>query len=182
MFRREIRDGFYLKLLEEKHAAAIFEIVDRERAHLRRWLPWVDRTGQASDTLQFIKSTREQFASNDGLTAGIWRGTEYAGTVGTHKIDWLNKKVEIGYWIAAKFQGRGIISEACRLLIDYAFEEWELNRVEIHCAPENTKSCAIPKRLGFQFEGVLRRAQFIDGRYLDTNVFAMLAADWKTRV
>lgn len=181
MFRREIHDGYYLKLLEEKHAAAIFEIVDRERAYLREWLPWVDRTAQAADTLEFIKSTREQFANNDGLTAGIWHGDEYAGTIGTHKIDWLNRKVEIGYWIASKFQGRGIISAACRLLIDDAFEEWELNRVEIHCAPANTKSCAIPKRLGFEFEGVLRQAQFVDGRYLDTNVFAMLAEDWKGR-
>lgn len=181
MFRREIRDGFFLRLLEEKHAEAIFEIVDRERAYLREWLPWVDRTGQPADTLQFIKSTREQFANNDGLTAGIWHANEYAGTVGTHKIDWLNRKVEIGYWIASKFQRRGIVSEACRALIDHAFEEWELNRVEIHCAPANTKSCAIPKRLGFEFEGVLRQAQLIDGRYLDTNVFAMLAADWAKR-
>ena len=181
MFRREIRNGFYLRLLEEKHAEAIFEVVDRERAYLREWLPWVDRTGQPADTLQFIKSTREQFANNDGLTAGIWHGNEFAGTVGTHKIDWLNRKVEIGYWLASKFQGRGIVSEACRAFIDHAFEEWELNRVEIHCAPANTKSCAIPKRLGFEYEGVLRQAQFIDGRYLDTNVFAMLAADWKQR-
>jgi ribosomal-protein-serine acetyltransferase len=179
MFRRDIRDGVYLKLLEERHAAAIFSVVNRDRAYLRKWLPWVDLTSQAGDTLKFIKTTLAQFANNEGLTAGIWCGSAYAGTIGTHKIDWLNRKVEIGYWIASKFQGQGIVTDACRLLIEHAFKEWELNRIEIHCALGNQKSCAIPKRLGFQLEGVLRKAQLVGGKYLDTNVYSMLAREWK---
>lgn len=181
MFRRELRNGVYLALLEDRQAAAIFAAVDRERAALRKWLPWVDATHSPEDTLRFIRTTLAQFASNEGLTAGIWRGKDYAGTIGTHKIDWLNRKVEIGYWLAAKFQGRGIITDACRLLTNHAFEEWALNRVEIHCAPQNTKSCAIPERLGFQFEGVLRKAQLVRTKYLDTNIYAMLASDWKNQ-
>src|SRR5579864_576093 len=179
MFRRTIQDGVSLQLLEERHGPAIFAVVDRDRAYLREWLPWVDPTTDAGATLKFIKTTLEQFASNEGLVAGIWCGDEFAGTIGTHKIDWLNRRVEIGYWIASKFQGRGIVTDGCRALIDHAFEEWELNRVEIHCAPQNEKSCAIPKRLGFQFEGVLREAQLLDGKYVDTNVYAMLARDWE---
>src|SRR6202045_2105841 len=134
MFRLDIRDGVYLKLLEERHAAEIFSAVDRDRAYLRKWLPWVDATASSNDTLKFIKLTLAQLANNEGLTAGIWRGKEYAGTIGTHKIDWLNRKVEIGYWLASKFQGQGIITGACRLFIDHAFQEWKLNRVEIRCA------------------------------------------------
>ncbi len=179
MFRRDIRDGVCLRLLEERHAAAIFAVVDRERAYLRKWLPWVEEATGAADTLKFIKTALAQFASNEGLTAGIWCGSEYAGAIGTHKIDWLNRKVEIGYWIASKFQGQGIVTDACRLLTTHAFQEWELNRVEIHCAPGNKRSCAIPKRLGFQLEGVLRKAQLVGGKYLDTNVYGMLARDWK---
>jgi ribosomal-protein-serine acetyltransferase len=51
--------------------------------------------------------------------------------------------------------------------------------VEIHCATGNKKSCAIPERLGFQLEGVLRKALFVHGKYLDSNVYGMLARDWK---
>ena len=91
----------------------------------------------------------------------------------------LNRKVEIGYWIAAKFQGKGIVTDACRALMEHAFEEWKLNRVEIHCATGNKKSCAIPERLGFQLEGVLQKALFVHGKYLDSNVYGMLARDWK---
>jgi ribosomal-protein-serine acetyltransferase len=179
MFRREIGDGVYLKLLEERHAPAIFALVNRDRKYLRKWLPWVDLTKQVDDTLKFVKITLVQFANNEGLCAGIWHDDEFAGTIGTHKIDRINRKVEIGYWLGSKFQGQGIVTEACRLLTDHAFHEWGLNRVEIHCAPGNKKSCAIPKRLGFELEGVLRKAQLVSGKYLDTNIYAMLARDWK---
>jgi ribosomal-protein-serine acetyltransferase len=50
MFRLDIRDGVYLALLEERHAPAIFTAVNRDRAHLRKWLPWVDLTRAADDT------------------------------------------------------------------------------------------------------------------------------------
>ena len=181
MFQRDIRDGVCLKLLEERHAPAVFAAVDRNRAHLRKWLPWVDDTTSVGYTLNFIRTSLQQFANNQGFAAGIWCGDEYAGTIGAHKIDWLNRKVEIGHWLAAKFQGNGIVTDACRVLIDHAFEEWKLNRVEIHCAPANKKSCAVPERLGFQLEGVLRKAQLVGGKYLDSNVYGMLARDWKKR-
>ncbi len=179
MFRKTIQEGVHLSLLEERHAPEVFAVVDRERAYLREWLPWVDDTINADYTLAFIKNALEQFAANQGFSAGIWRGVDLIGVIGTHRIDWLYRKVEIGYWLASGFQGRGIVTDACRAVIQHAFAEWKLNRVEIHCASGNAKSCAIPKRLGFQFEGTQREAQLVNGRYLDIQVYAMLARDWK---
>ena len=75
--------------------------------------------------------------------------------MGTNILDSVNRKVEIGYWIAFGFQGRGIVTAACRAVIDHAFEERGLNRVEIHCATGNGKSCAIPEAAGLS---VRRRA------------------------
>jgi ribosomal-protein-serine acetyltransferase len=180
MFHKKIRDGVYLKVLEERHAPEVYALVERERAHLREWLPWVDMTTEVEHTLNFIKTSLQQFAGNDGFSAGIWSGEEFIGGIGTHKIDWLYRRVGIGYWIAREFQGRGIVTDACRAVIEHAFHEWMLNRVEIHCAVGNEKSCAIPKRLGFQFEGVLREAQLLNGEYHDIHVYAMLARDWKS--
>ena len=179
MFRKTIQEGVYLKLLEERDAPAVFAVVDRERAYLRKWLPWVDQSISAGFTREFIKTALQQFAANEGFSAGIWSGGEFIGVIGTHRIDWLYRKVEIGYWIASEFQGRGIVTDACRAVIDHAFREWELNRVEIHCACGNTRSCAIPLRLGFQLEGTQREAQLVGARYLDIQVYAMLARDWK---
>ena len=179
MFEKQIQEGVYVRLMEERHAPEIFAVVDRQRAYLREWLPWVDMTTEVEHTLNFIKISLQQFASNDGFSAGIWSGGEFIGGIGTHKIDWLYRRVEIGYWISQKFQGRGIVTDACHAVIQHAFTEWKLNRVEIHCAPGNEKSCAIPKRLGFQFEGTLRQAQLVNGNYLDINVYAMLASEWE---
>jgi ribosomal-protein-serine acetyltransferase len=68
---------------------------------------------------------------------------------------------------------------AARALTDHAFRVWELNRVEIRVAPENRPSRAIPERLGFSEEGILRSVQRIeDDRYLDLVVYGMLAAGW----
>lgn len=179
MFRRELQSGVSLQLLEDRHAPAVFQVVDHERAHLREWLPWVDKSTNVEHTRTFIHSTLEQFRQNEGFSAGIWRDGGFIGVIGTHKIDWMYRRVEIGYWIASGFQGRGIVTEACRAVIDHAFREWELHRVEIHCATGNDKSCAIAKRLGFQLEGVLREAQLVGDRYLDIAVYSMLAREWK---
>jgi len=178
MFRKQIQEDVYLALLEERHADEVFAVVERERAYLREWLPWVDPTRTVDDTRKFIKDSLQQFAHNDGFAAGIWCAGEFAGTVGTHPIHWIYRKVEIGYWIASKFQGRGIITAACRAVIEHAFTAWKLNRVEIHCATGNLKSCAIAERLGFQFEGILREDQPRDDHCLDIKLYSMLAREW----
>lgn len=180
MFSAPFRDGFELRLLEERHASALFKVVDRERAHLREWLPWVDATHTEEDSLSFIRSVLEQFVTNHGFAAGVWNGERLAGTVGLHRIDWLNRRVEIGYWLSREFQGRGVMTDACRAVVTHLFGELDLNRVEIRCAVENTKSSAIPRRLGFTLDGKLRDAQFVNGRHHDLLVFGMLKRDWKS--
>jgi ribosomal-protein-serine acetyltransferase len=183
MFRASVRPGFELRMLEERHAATVFALVDRERPSLREWLPWVDGTLTEEDTLAFIKASLEQFANNSGLTSGIWETSEdqprLAGVIGTHKINWPNRKVELGYWLAREFQGRGVVTEGCRAVITHLLGELDLNRVEIHCATGNTKSSAIPRRLGFTLEGTIREGELCCGRYLDLNIFGMLKKDWR---
>ena len=183
MFRASVRPGLELRILEERHAPIVFALVDRERPYLREWLPWVDGTLTEDDTLAFIKASLEQFGNNNGFAAGIWETSgdrhRLAGVIGTHKINWPNRKAELGYWLSREFQGKGIATEACRAVITHLLGELDLNRVEIHCATGNTKSCAIPRRLGFTLEGTLREGELCCGRYLDLNIFGMLKKDWR---
>ena len=150
MFQREIQDDVYLQLLEERHAPAAFEAVDRDRAHLGKWLPWVDQTTEVDYTASFIKSSLEQFANNEGLAAGIWCGDEFIGGIGTHKIDWLNRRVEIGYWIASRFQGRGIVTAACRVLIDHAFGDLQHEALQAGARVSNPASRRVLEKCAFQ--------------------------------
>ncbi len=178
MFRAEIRPGLELRLLEERHAPELFARVDSDRDYLRQWLPWVDANASEDDSAAFIRSALEQFAAGDGVTAGMWSNGRFAGVLGTHKIHRLYQKVELGYWIGYPFQGKGIVTDCCRAMVTYLFDERKLNRVEIHCAVDNAKSIAIPKRLGFKLEGTLREGDFSGGRYHDLHVFGMLSREW----
>lgn len=61
-----------LRLLEERHAEELFALTDRNRDHLREWLPWVDRTRTVEDRRNFARRSLKRFAEGDGFEAGIW--------------------------------------------------------------------------------------------------------------
>lgn len=73
----------------------------------------------------------------------------------------------------------GIVTAACRVVIDEGFHNFGLHRIEIRCAVENRRSAAVPRRLGFVEEGVLREAEWLYDHWVDLRVFSMLAHDWR---
>ena len=179
MFHKSLRPGLELRQLEERDAATALGAIDRDREDLRRWLAWVDRSRSLDDTLTFIRTEAEKHRATGEIAAGIWVDQGFAGTIGTHVVDRLNRKVEIGYWLAAPFRGRGIMTDACRAVVDYSFRELELNRVEIRCAAGNQASRAIPARLGFTHEATLKEAQLLYGTYHDLEIWRMLRKDFR---
>ena len=178
MFSASPRSGIEIRLFEERHADTVFERVDQEREHLRPWFPWVDATQQVDDTLQFIKGARERFASKGEIASGIWCEGIFCGSIGTQKLDRLNRSIEIGYWLAKDYEGRGIMTDSCRLLVDYLLTEMDLNRVEIRCAVHNVRSNAVPKRLGFTLDATLREALWLGGHFHDLHIWSLLQREW----
>lgn len=169
-----------LKPLAVEDAVDMFRLIDNNRFHLREWLPWVDDTKVVEDSVDFISLTLEQKARNQGLHFGIWYKGKLAGTLGVHRIDWANSKTEIGYWLAESFQGLGLMTSAVRTYMkEYIFGVWDLNKVEICAAWENGKSRAIPERLGFHLEGVLRQNEYLYDRFVDHAVYSLVAEEWK---
>lgn len=168
-----------LRLLGDSDAPALFALVDRHRAHLRAWLPWLDSQRTAADSLQFVRLVRDQFRNNESLTLGVWYRSILCGVIGYHRFDWLNKSSMIGYWLASDYQGKGIMTESCRAMLDHGFRQLGLHRVEIRCATGNSRSRAIPERLGFVEEGIARHGEWLYERYVDLVVYSMLAPDWK---
>jgi ribosomal-protein-serine acetyltransferase len=179
VLRHELPSGASLRLFEESDADELFALTDRNRAHLGAWLPWVPATGSPEDSLGFIRMARRQVGDNDGLQLALVRDGAIVGVAGYHRIDWANRATSIGYWLSADAQGRGTMTEAVRALVDHAFGNWGLERVEIAAAVDNARSRAIPERLGFTPEGVRRRAERVGDRWVDHAVYAMLAADWR---
>ena len=177
MFTIAVDEELSLGLLEERHAETLFALTERNREHLRRWLPWVDAVQVTEDTRHFLRQALEQLARGDGFQAGIWLRGKLVGVIGLHRIKRASRATEIGYWLDAETQGQGVMTRACRAIVAYAFEELRLNRVEIFCATGNTRSCAIPERLGFTREGVLRQVEWLNGAPVDHALYAVLAGE-----
>jgi ribosomal-protein-serine acetyltransferase len=179
-FQLEIDRGLELKLFKPADAEMLFELTDRNRQYLREWLPWVDQTRSAAEPLRFITEVvQPQWRDGRGPQCGIWLEGALAGGVGCHPIDWQNRSCSVGYWVASCHQGRGIMTRCVSALLDYLFTELHLHRVVIQCGTGNRKSCAIPQRLGFRRDGVLREAEWVGFRWVDLMVWSMLDSEWR---
>jgi ribosomal-protein-serine acetyltransferase len=181
-------DRYELRLLQKEDAAALFALTDANRDYLRQWLPWLDAIAGVNDTQNFIEHTRQQAIDLQGFVAAIWELGEVAvttdrlvGVIGLNKIAWQHRIGDVGYWLGESDGGRGIMTSACEVLVDYAFSTLNLNRLVIACATQNQRSRAIPVRLGFEHEGVAREAEWLYDRFVDHEIYALLKRDWHSR-
>jgi len=181
MFSHRIEDGLELRPVDERHAEELTALVRRDIVHLMKWMPWATERYSIEDAREFIRRNLRQYAEDQGFATLIFFRDRVAGSIGYNNIDWSNRKADIGYWLAADLQGRGIMTKACRVLIDYAFRRLKLNRVEIFCAVENTRSRRIPERLGFTEEGTHRQAEWVHDHFKDLVSYSMLAAEWRDK-
>jgi ribosomal-protein-serine acetyltransferase len=180
-FEVDLGDARLLRVLEDRDAQELFALIDANRAHLAHWMPFVGQTRGVADSLAFIRAARRQYEENRGMQLALVDGRQIIGVAGFHAVDWVRKSTSIGYWLAADRQGSGLMTTAVSALLDHAFGTWQLSRVEIRAGVLNTRSRAIPQRLGFREDGVLRSAERIGTRVIDHAVYVMTARDWRER-
>ena len=180
MPRFELSESVQLRPLEDADVNELSELIERNRDHLARWMPWAqDQTREG--TLAFIRGTKRKVEAGEGLELCVIEDGAIAGMVGLHLAEPDNHGGRIGYWLGEDRQGRGLMTRAVATLLSHAFGELALNRVEIRAAPDNARSRAIPEGLGFVEEGLLREAERFGDEYRDSVVYSMLARDWAER-
>lgn len=172
----QVTDSISLKPLATADAEVIFNMIDGQRKYLRRWLPFVDNTVDVDYTQSFVgavlETVNKQFP--------IYYNGKFVGLIGFKDTDLQNKKTEIGYWLSESAQGFGIVTQSVQYLLQMAFGELCLNRVQIKAAIQNKKSRKIPERLGFTFEGIERDGELlVDNIFTDIAVYSLLAKDYK---
>jgi len=170
-----------LRLITCEDASQFLNLIDGNRAYLRQWLGWLDKTRTLDDLGGFIASCEKQFTDRTGFSCLIWNQEKIVGIVHLRECDHFNKKAMIGYWVGEEFRGRSLARKATQAIIDYAFNELKLNRIEIRCATENFASQSIPKKLGFSEEGNLRANEWLYDHYVDHVVFSILADEWELK-
>lgn len=168
---------FEMRAWREEDVAAALEIVLQNHEHLQTYMRWMTPGYSIDDARKFIFEGIKDRLDKKTLGLALFRDGELIGSTGFNRLDWNARACEIGYWIDREAEGKGMITKACQAMIDYAFDELEMNRIEIRCSAENDRSAAIPKRLGFKLEGTLRQAEFLHGRAHDFLIFGLLAED-----
>jgi len=148
-----------LRCWQPTDAPALNEAVDSSLEHLRPWMHWA--TGEPSsldDTVELLRRFRGLFDTDQDFVLGIFEpdGSRVLGGSGLHTRHGP-EALEIGYWLRADSEGKGLASEAAAALTRVAFERCGVIRTEIHVDPENAPSQAVAERLGYVREGVLRQ-------------------------
>ena len=178
MFTCRIDDDLELRLPEERDADAMFALTDDNREYLRSWLPWVDATKAVDATLAFIKNVRKEYAEGSNVPNFMWYKKKLVGSISLFGIN-PHGCAEIGYWVAEKSQGKGIITRSCKALMQHGFETLKLNRIQIRCAVDNKKSRSVIDKLGFKEIGIHRQSEKHTDGYKDIFNFDLLADEWR---
>jgi len=177
---RLISSRLILRPLRDHDAPALFAIYSNP-AVMRYWSapPWKS-VDQAHES---IASDIGAMESGRYLRLGLER-TEDAALIGTCSLFNLHaesRRAELGYALDSVAWGRGYMNEALLVLVEYAFAELALNRIEADIDPRNETSARSLARLGFRKEGHLRERWIVDGEVSDTAFYGLLRSDWTNR-
>ncbi len=154
----------------ETDAPDLQAAVAESRDHLRPWLPFADRHQSVEEAHDWILHCMAHWMLREDMTVGLWDATtnHFVGGSGLHPRNWAIPFFEIGYWVRQSAQGKGYVTEAVKLLTDYALIMLGAQRVMIRCDERNIRSAAIPERLGFVREGRLRNSEIMQDGHLRT--------------
>jgi ribosomal-protein-serine acetyltransferase len=168
-----------LRLLKEEDTEELSLLVDQNREHLRRWMPWLDGAKGPADQLQFIQRCSERAAAGTAFHYAVLLGGEIVGQASFNSIERHNHCATMGYWLAKAQTGRGLMTAAVGGLINQGFQQLELNRIQARVATSNYPSQAVCDRSGLKKEGVLRQAEWLYDHYVDLAMNSVLSTEWK---
>ncbi len=171
---------FALRLLEPRHAAALHALVEADRDYFSRFQDWPAAMQTVDATRDFLRHAVGNLAEKGSPYLGLYVGDALVGAVGLNpNINWASRSADVFYYIAQGCQGRGLVTRACRVLINFAFTELELHRLTVWAAAGNTRSWAVAERLGFHRDGVHRDSKWLGDHYDDHYVYSLLRAEWE---
>lgn len=167
-----------IRCYEPGDASKLHEAIIRSLDHLRPWLPWVQQEPKPPEARAgLIRLFRGQFDLGLDYAFGIFdkEEMELVGSTGLHTRIGRNAR-EIGYWIGIDHIGRGYATEAVSALVKTGFDIEGISRIEIRCAPENTRSQHVPQKLGFKMENIVKRILYQD--MVETMIWSMTKKEY----
>jgi ribosomal-protein-serine acetyltransferase len=179
MFQLLVDDEVVLVLAEERHAQAMTDLISRNQKRLARWEPWAEQPATVDGTRAYIRAALEDFLRGSQVSTiiALDGGRRFIGRCGM-RINPHSSSGDVGYWIDAEYEGRGITRRATQALVSSAFNELGLKRVDLRTSVENMRSRALAEHLGFSFEGIHARGLRFASRTDDLALYTVSAEQW----
>ena len=168
--------------LDASDARDLWNAVESSRTHLEPWLPWVPFNSDLESSSRYAEASAADWDAARACRFSLRdrASRRFLGVIGLEAFAHLHESVELGYWLRIDASGRGLMTEAGRAVLDWAFGSVNAHRVRVAAATDNHASLGVIRRLGFRFEGIARQAERCNGRWLDHAVFALIATDPRT--
>jgi diamine N-acetyltransferase len=159
-----------------------------ERSDLPSFLRWVNDPEVTEHLLVYLPFSMEDeerwydsLLTREGKVFTIeTKEGRVIGNMGILHLEWKDRRVEMGIMIGEKdCWGKGYGTESINLLLQYLFDELNMNRVSLYADSRNTRAIRCYEKCGFKREGLLRQARFKNGCYSNDVTMAILQEDWK---
>jgi ribosomal-protein-serine acetyltransferase len=174
-----VTERVVLEPIEPRHADALWRAKEDSLDELRNWMAWAEQGREAQD--DFVRTAHERWGEGEWVYTIIFNG-EPAGTIGLDRHQPLIASADVGYWLRIDLTGRGLMTEAGAAVVEYAFAELGIHRLELRAGLENHGSTRVAEKLGFRRGGVLRHGAKNARGYYDVYVFDLLATDERNAV
>lgn len=172
-------DGAELRPLEPWHAEEFLAHLDRGRDFVTEHIPFGASATDVGSAREILQTYADKRAADSGGLHGLWLDGKLVGGVLFRVFDAAGGNCEIGCWLEPAGTGRGLITRAVRVLIDWAVDERGIHRVEWYASSANTPSIDVARRLGMSRDGLLRESYLYRGVRQDTEVWSVLAPEWR---
>lgn len=149
MSRQMLKEGISIRLIESEDMDELYRVFQLNKDYLRLHINGIDQLQSREDVYR-----RWGRFNDHSLPLGIWlNNTELIGRCRLTRYIQSNS-ADIGYWLSECHQGQGVMTAAVAFCMKFAFDEWNIQRIEIQCSESNLKSRGIAERLGFINEGI----------------------------
>jgi ribosomal-protein-serine acetyltransferase len=170
-----------LRRLTAADAEAFAKHVRSDIERLGRYLPWPAPTSSVEGAQSWLEAY-EQFRDGRVIVLGAWDGQELLGGVLLFHHDRPSAALELGCWVVASAERKGVTSAGARTLIAFARNALAVQRIEWRASTLNVASRRLAEHLGFKHEGTLRSSYVLREERLDIDVFAMVQSEIDTAI
>jgi RimJ/RimL family protein N-acetyltransferase len=164
-------------------AEAYQELLTANFERLTQWLPGMGALPSLDETRAELAGRGQAWLDGSQLPMAIAvrvdGGWQLVGEVNL-LVNTDSRAAEVGYWLDAGWEGRGLITRAVTATLDWAFGPLGLRRVKLGALASNERSIAVAERLGFRREGLFRAAVVMSDVEYDVVGYGLLAREWRS--